>query len=328
MLELDKLRLIPDGPQLSRQFASGEITVVLGHNGSGKTRLARIIAGFEQAGGGRALLDGDDITVRSPGERSVALVYQEFVNYPGWTVAQNLASPLRAQGLSTALINERVARIARQLELTELLERYPEALSGGQQQRVAIGRALAKSARVLVLDEPLVNLDYKLRESLQVELRTLLHEFEMTVIYTTSDPRDVFALGDSVMLLAEHAQIQSGRPLEVYDRPGSALAADLMSEPFVNRLWQDGVLQIVRPEHLELVAHAKDDVPFPVKVIEVETNGSETYLHCEVAAVAGAALDADVHWVARLNGLLDAHPGEMRTLYVAAGAVMEFAEDV
>ncbi len=323
MLEIEDLCLIPDSAPLSGKFRDGEITVVLGRNRSGKTRLARIIAGFDRGNGGRLLLDGSDITAQAPGQRSVALVYQAFVNYPSWTVAQNLASPMLAQGLARDLIKERVATIARQLELSALLDRYPEALSGGQQQRVAIGRALAKSARVLVLDEPLVNLDYKLRESLQLQLRALLHEFDMTVIYTTSDPRDVFALGDTVMLLADHALVQTGTPLDVYERPATPLAADLMSDPAANRLHEGKVLRMVRPEHLELEAHAADDVSFATTVLGIETNGSETYLHCEVDDLHGRA-----QWVAKINGLIDDQPGQARTLYAAAGCVLEFASDV
>jgi len=323
MLEIENLCLIPGSAPLTGQFRDGEITVVLGRNSSGKTRLARIIAGFEHGSGGRLLLDGEDITTQAPGRRSVALVYQAFVNYPSWTVAQNLASPMLAQRLAKDLIRERVASIATQLEISSLLDRYPAELSGGQQQRVAIGRALAKSARVLVLDEPLVNLDYKLRESLQLQLRALLHEFDMSVIYTTSDPRDVFALGDTVMLLADHALVQTGTPLEVYERPTTPLAADLMSDPAANRLREGKLLRMVRPEHLELKAHAADDVSFATTVLGIETNGSETYLHCEIGDLHGKA-----QWVAKVEGLIDDQPGHARMLYAAAGSVLVFEADV
>ena len=227
---------IPLGPcPVSHRFAPGAITVVLGRNRSGKTRLCRLIAGLEQPASGRIELDGRDITRLPPGRRDVAMVYQAFVNYPHLTVFDNIASPLRAQRAGRDVIDARVTEIAARLGLSELLDRLPAQLSGGQQQRVAIGRALAKGARVLVLDEPLVNLDYKLREELEVELRNMLTDGELTVVYTTSDPRDAFNLGDEVVLLEEGRILQSGPPLAVYRAPASEAAANLMSDPGVNR---------------------------------------------------------------------------------------------
>jgi glycerol transport system ATP-binding protein len=304
------------GP-VSHRFAPGAITVVLGRNRSGKTRLCRLLAGLDRPSGGRIELDGEDITPLPPGRRDVAMVYQAFVNYPHLTVFENIASPLRAQRMRGAALEARVAEIAGKLGLSDLLGRLPDRLSGGQQQRVAIGRALAKGARVLVLDEPLVNLDYKLREELEGELRNMLANGALTVVYTTSDPRDAFNLGDEVLLLEDQRILQSGPPLDVYRSPRSAAAADLMSDPGVNRYRDGARLCAVRPEHLRLEPVDGPERRFELAVLTVETNGSETYLH---GTVAGE------HWVAKLPGLHRIEPGQRVLLRVAQDAVLEFAE--
>jgi glycerol transport system ATP-binding protein len=185
---------------------------------------------------GDVSLDGEVISALRPQARSVAVVFQAFVNYPNWTVAQNIASPMRAQGIARRDCQVRVSQLAEVLGLEALLNRLPSELSGGQQQRLAIARALAQQARVLLLDEPLVNLDYKLREALVLELQGLLQQSDTTVIYTTTDPKDAFALGDQVLLLDAQSKLQTGTPLQVYQRPIDYVAADLMSDPGVNPL--------------------------------------------------------------------------------------------
>ena len=300
----------------SHEFAGGAINVVLGRNRSGKTRLSRLLAGLESAAPGAIEIDGVDVTAAPPGERPVALVYQAFVNYPNLTVFDNIASPLKARRLAASEIGERVERIAGRLRLDGLLDRLPVELSGGQQQRLAIGRALAKSARVLVMDEPLVNLDYKLREVLELELRTMLHEEGLTVVYTTSDPRDAFNLGDAVLLLEDHRLLQAGAPLDVYERPVSAAAADLMSDPGVNRFPDGGGIGVVRPEQLALDPPPVACRAFELEVVSVETNGSETYLHGRVG-------EGD-HWVAKLQGLHRIDAGARVTLHAPAESVLRF----
>ena len=250
MLELRELVLKPGASPINHQFPAGRISVVLGRNHSGKTAFCRTLAGLAEPASGAVVLDGASMNGVGPGERSVALVYQAFVNYPNWTVFENIASPLVAAGEAKDTVAARVSDIAARLGLDGLLERYPDALSGGQQQRLAIGRALAKNARLLVMDEPLVNLDFKLRERLQLELVELLKALDLAVIYTSSDPRDAFALADELLLMADYGVLQSGSPLEVYRAPVSLAAADLMSDPRANRLPNgEGVL---RPEHLYL----------------------------------------------------------------------------
>ena len=252
MLELVDAHLQADGQtDFDHQFAAGQITVVLGANQSGKTNLCRLVAGQNSHARGQVLLNGVDLQTVDPRKRPVSMVYQAFVNYPNLTVAQNIASPLLARRGDDAMdkraIAARVDELAQTLQIQPLLSRLPHELSGGQQQRLAIARALAKQAPVLLLDEPLVNLDFKLREALEVELRELLHQTNTVVIYTSSDPRDAFTLGDEVLLLAAGAKLQAGAPLDVYLRPQSLAAMQLMADPGVNVFQRDSKTCALRP---------------------------------------------------------------------------------
>lgn len=296
------------GPQaFSHRFAEGAITVVLGRNNAGKTRLARAVAGLDPSPPGTLFINGNDVSGLRARRRRVGLVYQAFVNYPSWSVFDNIASPLAAKGgkrKEKSEIARTVKALADRLQIGELLDRRPEALSGGQQQRVAIARALAQQGDVLVMDEPLVNLDYKLREELTLQLREIVQADELTVLYLTSDPKDAFTLGDQVVLLHDRAKLQSGTPLELYNAPVSPEAADLMSDPGVNRLADQ---TLVRPEHLRLAPQADTDVAFDAEVNSVETSGAETFLHCRVN-------ESDC--VARLPGMVPVEAGSKVRLYV------------
>ena len=298
----------------AHRFAPGAITVVLGRNNSGKTRLARAIAGLEPSPPGTVAIDGIDVSGADARRRPVGLVYQAFVNYPNWNVFRNIASPLIAQGVEAGAASGTVRKLARRLHIDELLDRLPHELSGGQQQRVAIARALAKGSRVLVMDEPLVNLDYKLRERLESQLRELLLEQGLVVVYTTSDPRDAFSLGDEVVLLDERQKLQSGTPLDVYGSPQSMRAADLMSNPAVNRLETGNAL---RPEHLFLNRRTPNDLCFEGQLEGAETSGAETWLHCRVQ---------NRHWVARLAGMLHPPVGANVTLYANTADLLRFGD--
>ena len=294
------------GPHaFNHQFAEGAITVVLGRNNAGKTRLARAVAGLDPSPPGTVFINGADVSTLSARRRRVGLVYQAFVNYPNWRVFDNIASPMKAAGRDGDEMGLAVEALADRLQIGDLLDRLPDALSGGQQQRVAIARALAQQGDVLVMDEPLVNLDYKLREALSLQLREIVQSDGQTVLYLTSDPKDAFTLGDEVLLLQDRAKLQSGTPLEVYNAPVSPAAADLMSDPGVNRL---GEQTLVRPEHLRLAPLADGDAVFEAEVNSVETSGAETFLHCRVGGV---------DWVARLPGMADVKADTRVRLYVA-----------
>ena len=298
--------------RFTHRFAAGAITVVVGRNNSGKTRLARAIAGLETSPPGTLSIDGADISHQDARERPVGLVYQAFVNYPNWNVFKNIASPLHARGVDAAGIDRTVRQLADRLGIGNLLDRLPHELSGGQQQRVAIARALAQGGRVLVMDEPLVNLDYKLREELESQLREMLLEQGPIVVYTTSDPRDAFNLADEVVLLDEREKLQSGSPLDTYRAPVSVRAADLMSNPGVNLL---DTGEALRPEHLSVSPRGAGDLCFEGELEGLETSGAETWLHCRVGAR---------DWVARLPGMFHRPLGTPVRLYAHRTDLIRF----
>ena len=290
------------------QFAAGQIGVVLGRNNSGKTNLLRLIAGLPTHAKGDITVEGQSLRDVPTGQRPVGLVFQAFVNYPHWSARRNIESPLVAKGISRTERRLRVARIAQTLQIEELLDRLPAELSGGQQQRLAIGRALASDARVLLLDEPFVNLDFRLRERLTTELGELLRSTGTTVLFTSSDCRDAFALGDTVVLLEQQQVLQSGRPLSVYRDPVNLRAADLFSEPGVNWLGKGVSLEVVRPEHLfvdrnAIAPESGEPLRYVVRVNAVETNGSHTFVQGELRLPV--AVKSSPVWVARLTGMPD-----------------------
>ena len=311
MLQLHDLDLGGNAP-FSHRFPAGGITVVVGPNNSGKTQLARRIAGLQRSPPGTVFIDGVDVSALGARKRRVGLVYQAFVNYPNWSLFRNIASPLIAAGAARKRIEEQVHELAERLRIGDLLERMPHELSGGQQQRVAIARALAQGGQVLVMDEPLVNLDYKLREELELQLRDLVQAKGVAVVYLTSDPKDAFKLGDELVLLHDRQKLQSGAPLAVYQAPASVLAADLMSEPRANRI--DGQT-LVRPEHLRLSPKGEGDLEFQAEVRSLETNGAETFLHCRVQGR---------DWVARLPGMPQLEDGGRVCLYAASTDILRF----
>ncbi len=214
----------------------GELNVLLGETGAGKTTLLRLIAGLDAPSQGRLLHAGRDLTGVPVRERDLAMVYQQFINYPSLSVRENIASPLRLRRRPAAEVTARVAEVASALHLTEFLDRRPGELSGGQQQRTAMARALAKDASLLLLDEPLGNLDYKLREELRAELLQLLAARRTTVVYATTEPQEALQLGGHVAVLAAGRLLQAGPTLAVFARPASLAAARAFSDPPLNAL--------------------------------------------------------------------------------------------
>jgi len=247
-------------------LAPGTMNVLLGHTGAGKTSLLRIMAGLDRPTQGSVRQHDVDITKLPARKRSVALVYQQFINYPSLTVRQNIASPLRLRNVRD--YKARVLELARLLRIEELLDRLPGALSGGQQQRVAIARALAKDAELVLLDEPLVNLDYKLREDLRDELRLLFGGTATgkpaTVVYATTDPAEALALGGTTILVHEGRVLQHAPALEVYHRPASVTAARVFSDPpmnIVDGVVTDGAIELAGEIHVPLGAVRSMDSP-------------------------------------------------------------------
>ena len=208
------------------------VTVLLGATQAGKTTLMRVMASLDAPARGRVLADGNDVTGKPVRERDVAMVYQQFINYPSMTVANNIASPLKLRGDRN--VAARVQELAAKLHIDMFLERLPAELSGGQQQRVALARALAKDAPLMLLDEPLVNLDYKLREELRNELSQLFAAGRSTVVYATTEPTEALLLGGYTAVLDAGELLQYGPTAEVFHRPESIRVARAFSDPPMN----------------------------------------------------------------------------------------------
>ncbi len=296
-LQLDSIDRIVDGEmhlkEISLRFESGQRYVLLGRTQAGKTSLLRIMAGLDRPSRGRVLADGVDVTGVTVRRRSVAMVYQQFINYPSQTVFENIASPLRIAGTPKAEIETRVLETARMLHLEPLLSRLPAELSGGQQQRTAIARALVKEAHLLLLDEPLVNLDYKLREELRDELQQIFGQRDSVVVYTTTEPTEALMLGGNIIVMQEGRVLQTGPMAEVFsDPPINFITAEVSTDKAHLRIGIDlpltghlrdltpGTYKFgIRSHHFNLSRKTIDDVEIRTVVELAEINGSETFVH-------------------------------------------------
>jgi glycerol transport system ATP-binding protein len=219
---------------VSLTLERGSLNVLLGPTLSGKTSIMRLLAGLDRPTSGRVLVDGKDVTGVDVRKRSVAMVYQQFINYPTLTVFENIASPLRVQGRPRAEIENRVNDAARLLKLEPYLNRTPLQLSGGQQQRTAIARALVKGADLVLLDEPLANLDYKLREELRTELPRIFEASGAIFVYATTEPSEALLLGGRTICMWEGQALQAGATPDVYRRPQTVRVAEVFSDPPLN----------------------------------------------------------------------------------------------
>jgi glycerol transport system ATP-binding protein len=307
---------------LDLNLIPGGINVLLGPTQAGKTSLMRVIAGLDRPTSGRVLVDGKDVTGVSVRERNLAMVYQQFVNYPAMTVYENIAAPLRLQRCSKDDLHQRVSAIAEKLHIDHLLQRLPGALSGGQQQRCALARALVKRAPLVLLDEPLVNLDYKLREELRSELTSLFTDGETTVVYATTEPQEALLLGGHTIVMDAGRILQTGPTLNVYNKPVSVRASAIFNDPPMNildasvqdaqsvRLADGTIFQMAQPQ-LGLAPGIACKVGIRCHQISLSTNvvqtnrldctidlgelsGSETYVHLR---------HGDTGLVAQLSGV-------------------------
>ncbi|GMQ74792.1 MAG: ABC transporter ATP-binding protein [Gammaproteobacteria bacterium] len=286
----------------------GGFNVLLGTTQSGKTTLMRLMAGLERPTSGEVWFDGENVTGVPVQKRSVAMVYQAFVNYPNFSVFDNIASPLRVARRPRAEITERVEKISELLKIDSMLERYPGELSGGQQQRTALARALVKNAALVLLDEPLANLDYKLREEMRDELPKLFKGTGATVVYATSEPLEALMLGGFTATLHEGRVIQYGPTAETYRNPTSLLSARVFSDPPINTAsvskrgdtfvltenvsWpvpdscvnlEDGSYILgIRPHHLTLEGTVNNAVKIKGTVLVAEISGSESVIRVNV----------------------------------------------
>ena len=305
---------------VSLTLEQGTMNVLLGPTLSGKTTLMRLMAGLDRPTTGRLLADGVDVTRLAVRRRSVAMVYQQFVNYPSLSVYENIASPLRVAGVARAEIDTRVKEAARFLRLENLLQRMPAQLSGGQQQRTAIARALVKRAELVLLDEPLANLDYKLREELREELPRIFAETGAILVYATTEPTEALLLGGVTITLREGRVTQVGPTALVYRRPENIDAARVFSDPPLNELaidkhgalvtlaggrnlpavgalsrLADGAYRLgFRADAVTIGEAQSSSLSFPGQVAVTEISGSESFVHVDVGLGVWVCLQAGV----------------------------------
>lgn len=325
------------------ELQAGTMNVLLGPTSSGKTSLMRLMAGLDVPSTGKIIWNGKDVTGMRVQDRGVAMVYQQFINYPSMTVFENIASPMRLLGQSKDEINAAVHKAAELMKLTPFLTRKPLELSGGQQQRCALARALVKDAGLVLLDEPLANLDYKLREELRAEIPKIFEEAGSIFVYATTEPEEALLLGGNTATMWQGKITQFGLTPIVYRQPVNATTARVFSDPPMNflnirktgdRLFfgdqqaaatgafatlEDGkYLAGFRPNHLELERPGSDALTFNAKLHVTEITGSETFVHLDHHGDS---------WVGLIHGVRDLKIGAPLDVYLDPQHVYIFAED-
>ena len=301
--------------EVSVDIADGAFVVLVGPSGCGKSTLLRMVAGLESVSGGKIAIGEREVTNLPPARRDIAMVFQNYALYPHKTVAQNMAFALKLRKTDPKLIAERVKRAAEILDLAPYLERYPRQLSGGQRQRVAMGRAIVRDPQVFLFDEPLSNLDAKLRVQMRTEIKELHQRLKTTTIYVTHDQVEAMTMADTIVVMQAGRIEQMGAPLDLFDRPANVFVAGFIGSPAMNLLKgrvagggvdvdgvrmpiplgskvSDGqdVLYGVRPEHIELSA---DGFAADIKV--VEPTGSETMVFLRFGSGELVALFRERH---------------------------------
>lgn len=316
------LTLEPDG-----------FNILLGTTLAGKTTLMQLMAGLDRPTGGSLHFNGKDVTGTRVQDRNVSMVYQQFINYPNYTVFENIASPLRVARMNDADIKRKVGEMAELLRLSPMLDRRPSELSGGQQQRTALARALVKASDLVLLDEPLANLDFKLREELREELPKLFADRGCVVVYATTEPTEALLLGGKTATLHEGRVTQFGPTGNIYRNPNCLISAQVFSEPPMNTAavrktgdivylgqmaqWAtpaflsgrpDGDYQVgLRPHHVTPNPSIANPVKVSGEVLVTEISGSESVVHFKVGKNA---------WVSLSHGIHSFNVGQTADLYV------------
>ena len=326
------------------RLAETGFNVLLGATGAGKTTLIKLMAGLEQPTSGLIVVDGQDVTGQSPQRRNVSLVHQFFINYPNMTVFENIASPLRVGRVPAAEIKRRVGETAELLKLSPMLDRRPNELSGGQQQRTALARAIVKDSGLVLLDEPLANLDYKLREELRDQLPQLFADRGAIVVYATSEPSEALLLGGHTATLSEGRVTQFGETPLTYRAPRNLETAEVFSDPPINAApvikrggqihldagvdWpatgaiasaSDGDYMVgVRPHFVTPHAAGDGAVRLHGRVLVTELSGSESVAH----------FDMNGHtWVAQSHGVHAYEVGEGHDFFIDPAGCLYFRAD-
>ncbi len=322
----------------------GTMNVLLGPTLSGKTSLMRLMAGLDQPATGSIHWNGQDVTGMRVQDRKVAMVYQQFINYPSMSVYENIASPMKLVGKSREEIDIAVRETAELMQLTPFLDRRPLELSGGQQQRCALARSLVKNAGLVLLDEPLANLDYKLREELRAEIPKIFERSGSIFVYATTEPEEALLLGGNTATLWEGRVTQFGPTPAVYRRPVNAVTARVFSDPPMNflavkkqgdtltfgegqgtalptalRSLSDGDYTAgFRPNHLELSPHVAGAIEFRARLTVTEITGSETFVHLDYQGA---------RWVGLVHGVQSLKAGQDLTVYLDPAHVYIFGTD-
>ncbi len=332
----DLTKIYPGGvsavESVNATIGDGEFVVLVGPSGCGKSTILRMIAGLETITGGDLLIDGARVNDREPGERDIAMVFQNYALYPHMTVRRNMEYGLRNEGRAKDEIARRISEAARMLRLEDYLDRKPRQLSGGQRQRVAMGRAIVRDPKVFLFDEPLSNLDAKLRTQLRAELKALHDRLKATFVYVTHDQVEAMSLADRIAIMNAGRIEQIGTPMEVYQRPATRFVADFIGNPAMNfiegRLDEGGHIKVdgtdvaqlgqaaplhagakvivgVRPEHLSLDASDPADGMMSLSMAATfqEQLGADTVIH-------GKVLGTDDALTLRLNGIHTVTPGQ------------------
>ena len=326
----------------SLKLEKNTINVLLGSTLAGKTTLMQIMAGLDKPASGEIWFNGDNVTGMKVQKRNCSMVYQQFINYPNYTVYENIASPLTITGVKTNEIKQRVGKVAELLKLSGMLNKKPDELSGGQQQRTALARALVKDSDLILLDEPLANLDFKLREELREELPKLFEDRDCIVVYATTEPQDALMIGGNTATLLEGKVIQYGKTLDVYSKPENLTSARVFSDPPMNIAeinksgekfkiennnveWKsnlkikDGKYKIgIRPHNITTYKEGNNSVEINGKVLISELSGSESLIHFT---------NGKLNWVSLSNGIQSKNIGEDTKLYMNIDEFLYFDQN-
>ena len=315
------------------------INVLLGSTLAGKTTLMQIMAGLDKPTNGEIWFNEKNVTGVKVQKRNVSMVYQQFINYPNFNVYDNIASPLKITGVDSNEIKNRVGKVAELLKLSPMLNKRPNELSGGQQQRTALARALVKDSDLILLDEPLANLDFKLREELREELPKLFEDRDCIVVYATTEPSDALLIGGYTATLLEGKIVQHGKTLEVYNKPNSLQSAQVFSDPpmniakikkqgdvcslisddvswKINSKLKDGEYKVgIRPHNITTYKEGSNSLEISGKVLISELSGSESLIHFT---------NGDLNWVSLSNGIHQKNVGEQTKLFMNSDEFLYF----
>ena len=319
----------------------GQFNILLGTTLSGKTSLMRLMAGLEKPSSGELWANGENVTGVAVQKRSVAMVYQAFINYPSFSVYDNIASPLKVAGLPKQQIDEKVRQFADLLQLTPMLNRLPDELSGGQQQRTALARALVKGADLVLLDEPLANLDYKLREELRDELPKMFADTGATVVYATSEPLEALMLGGYTATLNEGRVVQFGETSSIYRQPLSLEGARVFSDPPINTAAIDKrgdsaylseAVSWTLPPPLTDLPDGRYTIGLRPHHLLPSGNGVKVDGEVQIAEISGSESTVRVNiegnnWVSEAHGIHSYGFGERSSFYFDADRCLYFDAD-